>query len=112
MKPIWKDKRLVFPGIFNLFITCPVLLDFSEIGFAAKTVFKIRRSHERRDALIQPEVIPVSTSYHVAPPLMSEFVRAEPDILFIGQHSTSICLIERSEATHLLLSAARCQDLR
>src|ERR1043166_6577420 len=72
----------------------------------------IGRSHESRDAFVEPEMIPVATSHHVAPPLMRKLVRTKPEALFGFQQLLAVIFSQSRETAHLLLDAARREHLR
>jgi hypothetical protein len=46
-------------------------------------MFFVCVGHECRHAFVQPKVIPIAARHHNAPPLMREFVRAEPHVALI-----------------------------
>src|ERR1051326_236288 len=72
----------------------------------------IGRSHESRAAFVEPEMIPVATSHHVAPPLMRKLVRTKPEALFVVQQLLAVSFSQSRETAHLLLDPARREHLR
>src|ERR1051325_720518 len=111
MQPIRKHERLVFTRSFHFLIVRAIRLDLLHVSRAAEAMFEIRRGDETRDSLVEPEVIPVTTSHHVAPPLMRKLVRAEPNILFVIEHLLSVIFFQCCKAAHLLLDTAGCEHL-
>src|ERR1051326_3153346 len=112
VKPIRKHERLVFSSRSHFLIVRVVLLDRAHVSRASETMLDIRRSDECRDSFVEPEMIPVPTSHHVAPPLMRKLVRTKPKVLFVFQHLLSVRFGQSRETAHLLLDPARRQHLR
>src|ERR1041385_4038599 len=112
MQPIGKHERLVFAGGFHFPIVRAIRLDLAQVGRASEAMLEIRRGHESRDAFVKPEVVPVTTRHHVAPPLMRKLVRAKPNVLFVVEHLLAVSLSQSREATHLLFDTAGGQHLR
>src|SRR4051794_22948240 len=98
MKPIRKDQRLVFAGCAYLFITLPVTINLPHVHRSTKTVFHVSGSHESRNPFVQPEMIPITTSHHVAPPLMCKFMCTQPESLLVRQYSLAVPFVQCRKA--------------
>ena len=81
-----------------------------------------RGDHERRDALVQPEFVPVGAGHEVAPPLMGELVGNDPVLLWILEDRRHHVVADdgervgllgrRSRHVHLDVAAVRQGDAR
>jgi hypothetical protein len=67
--------------------------------------------HERGQALVQPEMIPIAARDAVAPPLVRELVRLEPDVVRIGQQRATVVRAQQREHRGFLLDASGRQNL-
>src|SRR5262245_66021833 len=74
-------------------------------------MFPISRSQKRRHTLVQPEMGPITVGHHIPPPLMGEFVRAQPVVALVRQYAPPVSLIQSAKAAHLLFYAACRQHL-
>ena len=75
--PIRKDERPIVAGVTNRFITPTDGVDLLQILLSPQTVLDIGSGHERREPFVEPEMGPVTTGDHVAPPLVGKFMSAE-----------------------------------
>src|SRR5688500_18258293 len=75
-------------------------------------MFEISGRDKRGDSLVEPEMVPIATCHHVAPPLMRKLVRGEPLVLLVCQNAFTIRLLQRRETVHLLFHAAGGENLR
>src|ERR1044072_8166671 len=78
VKPIRKNQGLVFARCAHLFVVRSIGFYLSHISITTKTMFDVGGGHERRNALVQPEMVPIAAGHHVAPPLMRQFVWTKP----------------------------------
>src|SRR5215510_7976915 len=75
-------------------------------------MLEICSGDERRDSFVEPEMIPVTTGHHVAPPLMRKLVRGKPKVLFVFQQLLAVSFSQSRETAHLLFDPACRQHLR
>src|SRR4051812_35663563 len=95
----------------HFFIARAIGFNLPHVLITTETMFKVSRGHEIRKAFVEPEVIPVNARQHVAPPLMRQFVSAQPDVALVGEDFSSVIFIEGCKAAHLLLDVTGGQDL-
>src|SRR5262245_23152558 len=90
--PVREHKGTVFPCLTNALVCGAVLLDVTQIQLPTEAMFPISRCQKRRHAFVQPEMVPITVGHHIPPPLMCEFVRAQPVFALIRQNAPPVSL--------------------
>src|SRR5215510_15495692 len=81
MKPIGKHEGLIMPRLQHPLIIFSIRLNLTQVVGPAEAMLQIRGCHKSGQAFVEPKVIPIASSYHDAPPLVGQFVSAEPHVV-------------------------------